>query len=82
MVYFRVVAQLVDILTKAVVLMRVVLEAGTVLMENSAAGLGLMVVHYVSYADGMADFRIVTTGAPGADSLIKATVDRGAVNIG
>ena len=45
MIYFRVVAQVVDSLTKAVVLTRVVLGAGRVLIEDAAAGLGLMVVH-------------------------------------
>ena len=45
MVDFRVVAQVVDTLTRAVVLTRVVLGAGRVLLEDSAAGLGLMVVH-------------------------------------
>ena len=47
MVYFRVVTQVVDSLTRAVVLMRFVLRAGRVLIEDSAAGLGLMVVHWV-----------------------------------
>ena len=45
MIHFRVVAQVVDRLTKAVVLTRVVLRAGRVLVEDSAAGLGLVVVH-------------------------------------
>ena len=45
MVYFRVVSQVVDSLMQAVVLARVFLGAGRVLIEDSAAGLGLMVVN-------------------------------------